>query len=66
MCKGLEAGKNLEHLGNWKQAGFEPFELSDAQRVNGVERVGRTQVHKRLESKAKAITGRALKVMLRT
>lgn len=40
--------------------------LSDAQRVNGAERVRTTQVHRRLESKAKVITGRALKVMLRT
>lgn len=33
MCKGPEARKNLEHLGTWKQAGFEP--LSDAEESIG-------------------------------
>lgn len=27
MCKGPEAGKNLEHLGNWKKAGSEPLSI---------------------------------------
>lgn len=40
--------------------------LSDAQKVNGAERGRTLQVHEWLESKVKAETGRALKVMLRT
>lgn len=40
--------------------------LSEAQRVNGEEQVGGTQVYRRLESKTKAVIGRALEFMLRT
>lgn len=42
------------------------YYLTDAQRVNGAERVRTAHVLRRLESKAKAIIGRALKVILRT